>query len=159
MAVDQIYFRKPASVSSAVMTLRPGSGLISFEADNEYKNMTYEVLGYDPAALKAVSGSADAKTDGLSDVLGGAGEYYINDPACTSASYAANRAKSLARQALQKSQHGRISCIGLPELIPGRFIEIERVDSLVNKKHYITRVTHTFDENGFRTDVDTEGWE
>ena len=36
---------------------------------------------------------------------------------------------------------------------------IDRVDSLVNRKYYITRVTHRFDSSGFLTEIETEGWE
>ena len=48
---------------------------------------------------------------------------------------------------------------GLPEIIPGRFLKIDRVDNLVNRKYYITRVTHRFDGSGFLTEIETEGWE
>lgn len=160
VAVDKIYFRKPQSVASPVITLRPGGGLVSLIADNEYKNTSFEVLGFDPASRKPVSGKAAAKTKGqISDALGGPGQWFVSDPACASASLGAARAKALARRHLAKGQRAQISCIGLPELIPGRFIAIDRVDSSVNKKYYINRVTHTFDEDGFRTVLDTEGWE
>ncbi len=160
VAVDTIYFREPASVASPVITLRPGSGLVSLTADTEYKNINYEVLGFDPGAREPVSGQAAAQTSGqICDALGGPGEWFVSDPSCSSASMGTAHARALARRSLAASQRAQISCIGLPELIPGRFIEIDRVDSNVNKKYYITRVTHTFDEDGFRTVVDTEGWE
>ena len=160
VAVDKIYFRKPASVVAPVITLRPGGGLVSLIADTEYKNTRFEVLGFDPVTRKPVSGKADAKTGGqISDALGGPGQWFVSDPSCTGAAMGAARAKALARRYLAESQKAQISCIGLPELIPGRFIAIDRVDSNVNKKYYITRVTHTFDEDGFRTVLDTEGWE
>lgn len=65
----------------------------------------------------------------------------------------------MAKLALDENQKAEIGCIGLPELIPGRFIAIDRVDSIANKKYYITRVTHRFDDSGFSTQVETEGWE
>ncbi len=158
-AVDTVYFRKPQSVTSPVIKLKPGGGLISLETDTEYKNVSYEVQGFDPAAHNPVSGKAEAKTAGeMADALGGAGKIYVTDPECTSATRATAVAQSLARQAMEKTQKASIRCIGLPELIPGRFIQIERVDSLVNKKYYITRVTHTFNREGFRTALEAEGW-
>lgn len=159
-AVDRVYFRRPRSVSSPVITLRPGSGLISLETDEEYINSAWNVLGFDPVSGKPIQDKAAAKTAGsMTDALGGAGEWFVSDPACINKTQTAGRAKSLADRALQKSQKAVIRTIGLPELIPGRFVKIERVDSLVNKKYYITRVTHTFDEEGFRTVAETEGWE
>ncbi len=160
VSVDKVYFRKPRSVTSPVITLKPGGGLISVSRDGEYINQTIEVLGFDPASGKAVSGKSTAKTkESMTDPVGSAGEWYISDPACGSATQASNWAKVMANAALSKCQKAEISCIGLPEIIPGRFIKIERVDSLVNKKYYITRVTHHCSESGFLTDIETEGWE
>ncbi len=160
VAVDTAYFRKPASVTSPVITLRPGSGLVSLEADAEYENTNFTVLGFDPGNREPVSGEAISKTAGeISDALGGPGQWFVSDPSCTSASMGSAHAQALAKRSLMKSQKAQISCIGLPQLIPGRFIAIDRVDSNVNKKYYINRVTHTFDNEGFRTVVDTVGWE
>ncbi len=159
-AVDNIYFRKPQSVTSPVISLRPGGGLVSLETDSEYINTNFIVQGFDPASRKAVSGKAAAKTAApVNDPLGGPGEFFVCDPCCTSASAGEERAKALARTALDRSRKATIRCVGLPQLIPGRFLKIERVDAAVNRKYYITRVTHTFDEDGFRTEAETEGWE
>ena len=160
IAVDTAYFRKPRSVTPPVMTLKPGGGLISISRDAEYINEKVQVLGFDPASGKAVSGKAEAKSkDMITGAAGSAGEWYITDPSCVNASQAAEWARIVARAAVWKSQKAEISCIGLPEIIPGRYLKIERVDSLMNRKYYITRVTHRFDRNGFLTDIETEGWE
>jgi phage protein D len=160
IAVDKAYFRRVKSVKSPVITLRPGRGLVSFERDAAYINQTFQVIGFDPKSDKAVSGKTKAvSTDAMTSAVPGTGEWFITDPACTSASAASNRTAVLARHALDGSQRAEIGCIGMPELIPGRFIRIDRVDSIVNKKYYITRVTHRFDYSGFTTQVETEGWE
>ncbi len=160
IAVDKAYFRRIKSVKSPVITLRPGRGLISFERDAAYLNHTYEINGFDPKSDKAVSGKTKAaSTDEMVSALSGPGEWFITDPACTSASAASGRTAVLARHALDGSQKAEIECIGLPELIPGRYISIDRVDSMVNKKYYIIRVTHKFDNSGFTTQLETEGWE
>ncbi len=160
IAVDKAYFRKVKSVTTPVITLRPGRGLVSLERDAAYLNQTFEVIGFDPKSDKAVSGKTKAASkDQMTSAVQSAGEWFITDPACSSASMASNRTKVLARQALDGSQKAEIGCIGLPELIPGRFVGIDRVDSIVNKKYYITKVYHHFDYSGFTTRVETEGWE
>lgn len=160
VAVDTIYFRKPRSVTSPVLTLRPGGGLVAFERDAAYLDRKFHVLGFDPKDGKAVSGGAEAKSkDTTTGALGSAGDWFIMDPSCVSASEAKKRASALASHALWESEQARIRCIGLPEILPGRFLSIDRVDSSVNKKYYITRVTHTFDEAGFVTSLDVRGWE
>ncbi len=160
-AVDKLYFRKPRSVTSPVLTLKPGSGLVSITRDAYYLDQNFTILGFDPKQDKGVSGKAAAKsTDQITAALGSPGDWFINDPACVSDKQARERATVLSKQALHKSQKAEISCIGLPQLIPGRFVKIDRVDSLVDRKYYITRVVHRFDEEtGFTTSVETEGWE
>ncbi len=160
IAVDKAYFRKPRSVAAPVLTLKPGGGLVSFESDAGYMDESYHILGYDTATGKPIEGKADAKTKwSSSSPLSQKGEWYISDPACTAKTQATNRAKALADRALAASQQAHISCIGIPELIPGRYIKIDRVDSLVNKKYYITQAVHRYDENGYVTELTTEGWE
>ena len=160
IAVDKVYFRKPRSVVAPVITLKPGQGLAGFESDAGYVDESFHVLGYDAAKGETIEGKADAKTKWSSAaVLSQKGEWYISDPACAAKNQAVNRAKALADRALTASQRAQISCVGLPELIPGRFIKIDRVDSLVNKKYYITQVVHKIDENGYTTNLTTEGWE
>lgn len=160
IAVDKVYFRKEKCVSSPVITLSPGKGLISFTRDAAYLNETIEVIGFDPGSDKTIFGKTKAaSTDQMTSALSSPGEWFITDPSCTSASAASDRTAVMARHALDESQKAEIGCIGLPELIPGRFIGIDRVDSIVNKKYYITRVTHRFDYSGFTTMVETEGWE
>lgn len=160
VVADKAYFRKPRSVSSVLLTLGIGKGLIRFSRNAEYENQKFLVCGFDPVSGKAVEGSAVSKaTDSLTDALGGAGERIIMDPACISSAQAGNMAKNLAAIALAKRQRAEGSCVGLPEIIPGRFLKLERVDSQMNQKYYVTRVTHTYDEDGFLTAFETEGWE
>ena len=160
IAVDKAYFRKVKSVSAPVIRLQPGRGLVSFLRDAAYVNHSYEVIGFDPVNDKAVSGKAKAaSTDQMTGALQSPGEWIVTDPACVSGSIASQRAAVLVRHALDDSQKAEISTIGLPEMIPGRFVQIDRVDSIANKKYYITKVTHRFDYSGFRTLLETEGWE
>jgi hypothetical protein len=43
------------------------------------------------------------------------------------------------------------TCVGIPELEPGRFIEITGLGSPAANKFYVTDVTHTFNEAGYQT--------
>lgn len=160
VVADKAYFRKPRSVSSVLVTLGIGKGLTYFRRNAEYENQKVTVMGFDPAAGKSVENTALAKsTDAMSDVLGGAGERMIMDPSCESSSQAAGRAKGIAARLQARRQKAEGSCVGLPELVPGRFIRLERVDSIMNQKYYLTRVTHTYDSDGFQTSFQIEGWE
>ena len=161
MAVDKFYFRKPRSVSSVCISLKPGSGLMEFSSDAEYVNCIYKVVGYDNTKGENVSGESAAKASNpITNAIGAPGEWYLSDPACESKAQADNRAKGMARLAVQRAQKAVLKCIGLPEIIPGRFVKVERVDATVNKKYYVKQVVHHFEpDEGFTTEIITEGWE
>lgn len=160
VVADKAYFRAPKSTDSVMITIGIGKGLIQFARKAQYENQTIHVLGFDPSAHAMAEGNAVSKaSDKQMDVLGSSGERMITDISCETSAQAKNRAKALADQFLAKRQKAEGRCIGLPELVPGRFIQLERVDEQMNHKYYITQVTHTYDEDGFYTDFMIEGWE
>ncbi len=160
VVADKAYFRKPRSVPSVLVTLGIGKGLTYFRRNAEYENQKVTVMGFDPASGKAVEGTALSKsTESQTDALGGPGERMIVDPSCESSSQALTRAKGVAARLLAGRQKAEGGCVGLPELVPGRFIRLERVDSVMNQKYYLTRVAHTYDKDGFQTSFRMEGWE
>ena len=48
--------------------------------------------------------------------------------------------------------------VGLPEIVPGRYLKVEDVDELVNKSFYLSEVTHRIDSSRFRTMFEARGW-
>lgn len=52
---------------------------------------------------------------------------------------------------------GRGSCIGMPVLIPGRYLSISGIDQSVDGDYYIKAVSHTFGSDGFTTDFTLGG--
>lgn len=156
---ETAYFRKPKSVSIPIVTLGIGKGLIRFSRQAEYENQKIQVTGFDTASGKTVTGTAVSKAeDDLMDALGSPGERIVTAPFCTDSGKAEKQAKALASLSMAKRQRAEGSCVGLPEIVPGRFIRLERVDSLMNQKYYVTCVMHTYDEEGFVTSFETEGW-
>lgn len=71
------------------------------------------------------------------------------------------QATYLAKARMQDRQHrsgmllGR--CTGLPELRPGRFLEVAGLGEQVNGSYYVQTVIHTIDETGFETYFEAEG--
>lgn len=160
VVADTAYFRKPRSVSAPLLTLSIGQGILRFARFAEYENQNIQVVGFDHAAGNVVMGQVQAKaSDSLVDVLGAPGERIVPNAECSSSDQAKSQSKALADRLLAKRQRAEASCIGLPEIIPGRFIKLDRLDSLMNQKYYITKVVHTYDSEGFRTDFWMEGWE
>ncbi|MDR3766862.1 MAG: hypothetical protein Q3Y08_07490 [Butyricicoccus sp.] len=52
---------------------------------------------------------------------------------------------------------GEGSCIGIPEMIPGRYIEIEGMDKSTSGTYFISKVRHRFDQDGYSTTFEVKG--
>lgn len=52
---------------------------------------------------------------------------------------------------------GQGTCIGLPELVPGRYLELDGMGKQVNGKYFISKVTHHFGADGFTTQFNIKG--
>ena len=48
-------------------------------------------------------------------------------------------------------------CVGLPELIPGRYISIKGVDAQTEGSYYISSVNHRFSREGYYTEFYARG--
>lgn len=159
IVANKAYFRKPRSATSPIITLGINNGLKNFSRSLNYLNKVYEVHGYNPDTETHLLASATAKSeDQQSDVIK-AGVEVVSLPDCKTQTDVTDAAKSMALKAKNENKRASGTCIGLPEIVPGRFIKITGVDSLINKKYYITDVTHTINYNGFLTNFTTEGWD
>ena len=47
--------------------------------------------------------------------------------------------------------------MGLPELIPGRYITLKGFDKSTADKYFISKVTHEFSEDGYYTSFEVKG--
>ncbi len=51
----------------------------------------------------------------------------------------------------------RGSCMGIPELIPGRYLAIEGADAQSNGSYLLTQVRHRFDHDGYTVEFEGKG--
>lgn len=155
-----VYFRKTPASSSPVMSLGPDSGLLSVKqslrGNGLYKKI--QVVGINPADDKMVSGEAVLNgnfggSQGPSRMLGQSGKVQF-DHNIQSAQQAEARAKVLMQGA--SGSFGRIECrcIGIPELVPGRNVEIHGISPDADRECYVQSVRHTFDDRGFFTNLE-----
>lgn len=157
---DKAYFREPRSSKSPVIELGIGNGLYSFERSSRYINHDVEVIGYDPGGEKTVRGTAKAKTaDKQASALAEPGKRVLTAPDAVTQAQADARAKAIAERMTAQCQTGQVVCIGLPQIVPGRFVKFVKLDSDLNRKYYVKEVRHSIDENGFVTSFEIEGWE
>ncbi len=160
VVADKAYFRKPKSSSSPLITLGIGKGLKSFQRDAFYLNKKIQVIGYTEGnPPQRIIGEASAKSDEKqTDALGEAGITSVKAPDCHVESELKKRAETIAAGLKDQNMQASISCVGLPELVPGRFVKIDGVDEMVDKSYYVIEVSHHFSQDGFQTTLRTEGW-
>lgn len=156
---DQVYFRTPRKVKSSIMTLTLGRELYTLQTEESYLDMKIEVLGYNEFQ-KAHKGKE--KVDSIKkqdDILTSTPTYVISDPDADTLEKANERAKAIADARQWDLRSARGVTVGLPELVPGRFVEVKNLESdFGNHKYYITEVVHEIDEERFQTTFEAGGW-
>ncbi len=161
----EMIFDNVISRSSPILTLSIGRGLISFQKRVSLAHQVgqVEVWGRDvkqkaikgTASRLSIGGSGKSATELVPDlskaVLREYSEYARTQEECSR--LAQNRLNSIAMGLVS----GSGLCIGLPELIPGRYLKITGGDASSNGRYFITKVRHLFDENGYQTAFEIRG--
>lgn len=157
-----VYFKKADKNTSPFMELEWGKNLISFQSGKSYCNE--QIRAYSAQADKTGNMcSKDIKTD-------------ENTPSLTSKTQIEewelggeldnrmlqNWLEKRAEEKETKMKTAAGSVIGIPELVPGRYVRIKGVDSDDAGVYLIREVRHSFDSSGFTTDFlvgdENDGW-
>ncbi len=156
----QVVFRTAKSDSSTLME-------ITNEASIQYLNVEYditsqvglvEVRGLDAGKAKVLTGKAK-NTNKLSQgnkakSLVSNSTYVYLDPSATSTEEAQYRAKYLQEERTYRLATLELTMIGIPELVPGRFIKLDGFGTGVDNDYYIQALRHTLDSEGhFQTKI------
>lgn len=159
----RIYFRKAKSNTTTLMTIGSGKGLRKFNVGYSLTGLvaTVEARAMDagqgkiitakekyPEAGKSISTGNQAKK-----LLGDGTKVYI-DPTIKSQSQAEARAAALKEQMSYRLGNLEGTCVGLPDLVPGRFIKLSGLGGPTENRFYLTEVVHDFDDQrGFETRI------
>lgn len=142
-----------------MLTLAIGKGLKSFRRSASYLNQKIQFLGQELGTDKALKGEALAKSSGQQvSALSDPGLVVESAPDCHSETELKRRAENRARELEDMNSRAYASCVGLAEIVPGRYINIDCVDGSVDRKYYVTGVTHSYSMGGFVTSMEIEGW-
>lgn len=153
------YFRKPQKVAVPIVTLEWGRDLLSFSRNSMYQDFEVQVVGYDDENKEVIQGEAREKNDEKqSQVISEVQATLKADPSIKDLQAANEAAKKEAEERKKRAQSGSAVCIGLPEIVPGRFIKLEKLDSMLDKKYYVNKVQHAFGSDGFTTNIEIKGW-
>jgi phage protein D len=156
---DKAYFRIPYKVQEPLTTLEWGKGLISFSRNSMYHNTAIKVVGFNEIKKEVLVGEVVSKSDDAQvDAIPEPQPSIYRQPNAQEVSQVKLRAESEGKKKKQKTQGGSGVCVGLPEVVPGRFIKLSKLDSDLDGPYYIKGVNHTLSGDGFTTSFTVGGW-
>ncbi len=154
---DTAYYRKAGgTLSTPVVSLGVAQGLRSFRGSFHYVHSEIQVQGYQHGKEEMPSGSATAKGAKQNQVIP-PGKILVVAEDCQGESQAKDWAKALASRLEAQAVESQGTCVGIPELVPGRYLAIEKTDSAVNRRYYLTQVRHLLSRQGYQTIFTTKG--
>lgn len=142
VSVGKVYFRKAKKEKSPITTLSYGENIISFNREIKYKNVKVIVMGKDDLNKKTTKGEDTGKTNSSYMSAAFTANKIIHSGNLNSDEKAKKRATNEVNRILETAYDGNIECIGIPEIIAGRYIEISNFDSTIDGKYYISDVSH-----------------
>ncbi|MBR5163328.1 MAG: phage late control D family protein [Schwartzia sp.] len=161
----ELIFDDVMTKTSPIVTLTLGKSLRSFSKRVSLAHQVgkVEVLGRD-VHQKAVKGMATSITVGGSGKSAAEWVSGLKEAVLRERSEYARTQKeceTLAQHRLNSIAMGFVSgegeCIGIPELIPGRYIKIDGADENTIGTYFITKVCHRFDGNEYITAFEVKG--
>ncbi|MBR6101218.1 MAG: hypothetical protein IKP95_02225 [Ruminococcus sp.] len=156
---DKAYFRERGKNKTPIMTAELGNILLRFSMMADYLDTEINVVGYDPVNCKSISSKVSAKTkESCSSVLSPTPSQFFIDADADSEAKAKTRAEAIAKRMQMQSCFAEGETVGLPEIVPGRYIEIKNLDTMADRKYYISEVRHSYTPSSFTTFFETKGW-
>ena len=152
-----LYFIEAKKNHTPLIVLKPGLGLVSVDVGYDMTGLVKEVVvrNIDMAQGKYIG---DKKKSKNKISLGNKAKPLIEkqslvyiDPTTDSKEEAGYRASYLLETIDYRLGSISGEALGMPEIVPGRFITLEDFGTPVNNEFYLTNVKHTFLDNKYRT--------
>lgn len=167
---DTLYFIRPKEDSNEVIALALGRDLINFTPMlNTTRQVTeVEVRGHNPQDPGTpIIGHARAGDERQQEPGNQTGSQIARERYGDIKRVITNRivnseehAIEIARTELNKSSDnlitGRGECIGIPQIISGTTILIEKVGAIFSGKYYVKKTVHTIGNSGYKTSFDVK---
>jgi phage protein D len=163
----EIVFDDVVAKKSKIMTLTMGVGLSGFAKTVSLRRQVGKVVvyGVDPKTKKAIKGEASSTTisgkgSEAGEVASGFGKITetVNSLFVTTPKECENYAQARLDSHALGFVSGQGSCIGIPEIIPGRYIGVEGLDSNSEDEYFVEKVTHEFSSaKGYHIKFEVKG--
>lgn len=151
------YFRKKQKVKSNLISLSPKNGIIEAKLSLSGQQLVkeIEVRSIDEENGKQIKGTASVSgkfSQGSSgSMMLGSSKQVFYEPGVKDAAEAKKRATARAEAVAEQFGELECECVGIPELVPGRFLTIDELSTQADRKYYVRYVRHEIDEMGYRT--------
>lgn len=153
-----LYFRPAKSDTASQAELAAGAGILEFSVGYSISGLVGEVetRSVDAGTGKLVKSNKKLLQDAAIEskaraLVGGAQKVYI-DASIQSQQDADSRANSLYEQISYRLGSFEATCVGIPDLSPGRFIDVKGMGAPADNSFYITTVIHQLSSaGGYRT--------
>ena len=155
-----VYFRKAKQNAETVMELGPAEGIKNFDVEYDVTGLVETIKARSTDVSKArVLEASQKMTQKISmgnkakKLIKKSEKIYV-DPTITSKEEAQYRVESLMEEMSYRFGSLECDCIGMPELMPGKFVVLKSLGKPVENKFYLVKVIHRLrDEGGFETTV------
>lgn len=140
----KVYFRKSKSVKTPITTLTHGENILYFKREIKYRNIKVTAYGKNYKDKKNIRGDSTAKTDYPYIQSTFVSNRIIQSGRIDTVDKAKKRAEAAGKKYIEDAYSAEIECIGIPELIPGRYIKLDGFDKDIDNTYYITQADHNF---------------
>ena len=154
VSAGQVMFRSAKSDSSTLMEISSQFPIkeLNVEYDVTSQVGTVEVRGLDAGKAKVLVGKAKnsnklSQGNKAKSLVSGSTYVYV-DPTVTTTEEAQYRAKYIQEDRTYRLCTLELTMVGLPELLPGRFVELTGFGTGVDNTFYLQNVKHTLDAEG-----------
>ncbi|MCR5032414.1 MAG: hypothetical protein K6A92_06095 [Lachnospiraceae bacterium] len=153
--IDTIFFRKAKSDTKELMTIGPEQGMMAFEIGYDVTGLAgkIEVRNVDPSKGKMVNyktkmDSTISHTGKAKQLVAKQTKVFI-DPTAATQQEAQYRAGFLQEEMSYRFGTMEADMLGIPELIPGKFVLVNGLGKNVSNKFYVTSVRHSMSGDSF----------
>ena len=162
----EIIFDNLMKQTKSILELTMGVSLLTFSKTVSLRDQVGKVVvyGIDPKTMKPISGEADDTSvsgdgkeagdfaRGFNSIVEKEINFFVQTP---------EECKELAQARFDQRAFSFVTgvgrCIGIPELIPGRYITLKGFDKSAAAEYFISKVTHEFNEDGYYTTFTVKG--
>lgn len=157
----KVLFRPAKSDTSLLTKMGTRTGLRGFHIEYSITGVVgkIEARAMDPGKGEVITAKSSfnntISTASKAKQLVGKGAKVYLDASITSKEEAEARVASLMEQMSYRLGSLEGDCVGMPDLVPGRFIEVTGMGVPVDNQFYLTTVTHDFtSDGGYRTHIE-----